>query len=100
MGLLRLLTNQAVMGPDACTTKRAWEVNDALLADPRFQFQQEPAGLEASLRAFTKGFGYSSKLWQDAYLAAFAVSSALRLVSFDRGFRKFAGLECEVLEAG
>jgi predicted nucleic acid-binding protein len=31
--------------------------------------------------------------WTDAYLAAFAVSASLRLVSFDADFKKFPGLD-------
>ena len=36
-------------------------------------------------------------MWTDAYLAAFAQSAGLRLVSFDRGFGRFLGLEKLVL---
>ncbi len=33
------------------------------------------------------------KLWTDAYLAAFAVSGGLRMVSCDGVFHRFPGLE-------
>lgn len=39
----------------------------------------------------------SPNLWTDAYLAAFAKSGGLRLVSFDRGFTRFSGLALLVL---
>ena len=41
----------------------------------------------------------SPKLWMDAYLAAFAISGNLRLVTFDRDFRQFEphGLELILL---
>lgn len=58
---------------------------------------REPAGLQAKLREFTKGFPFSPKLWQDASLAAFAVSAGLGFVTFDQGFDKFAGLRPEIL---
>jgi predicted nucleic acid-binding protein len=32
--------------------------------------------------------------WTDAYLAAFAVSSGARLVTFDSDFGRFGGLAC------
>jgi len=35
----------------------------------------------------------------DAYLAAFATVEGLRLVTFDRGFHRFAGLELCLLPA-
>jgi toxin-antitoxin system PIN domain toxin len=97
LGLLRLLSNPLVMLSGVCPTDRAWQVFDTMMSDARFAFQGEPVGLEAELRRQTKGFPFSPKLWQDAYLAAFALAAGLRVVTFDGGFRKFKGLECVVL---
>lgn len=97
LGLLRLLCNPAVMGPDVRTTEQAWKLNDQLFSDPRFSLEPEPANLERELRHLTKGFGYSPKLWQDAYLAAFAMATNLALLTFDQGFHKFRRLRCVVL---
>ena len=97
MGLLRLLSNPSVMGADVCATDAAWRLNDRLFGDARFTFEVEPPTLEAELRRLTKGFPYSPKLWQDAYLAAFAVAADLPLVTFDQGFRKFRRLRSLVL---
>lgn len=41
----------------------------------------------------------SPKLWMDAWLAAFAICAGLQLVTFDRGFAQFAGLELLLLDA-
>ena len=97
LGLLRLLSNPAAMKENVCTTDETWQVLDTLMADDRFLYRDEPAGLEAKLREFTRGFSFSPKLWQDAYLAAFAVNAGLGFVTFDRGFYKFAGLRPEIL---
>jgi len=97
LGLLRLLTNPAVMRGEVCTTDESWAVHDRLMTDARFSYHEEPIGVQAKLREFTKGFSFSSKLWQDAYLAAFAVSSGLDFITFDRGYNKFAGLRPEIL---
>ncbi|MHB8519217.1 MAG: TA system VapC family ribonuclease toxin [Limisphaerales bacterium] len=97
LGMLRLLSNPAAMKENVCTTDDAWLVYDKLMADDRFIYRDEPAGLQAKLREFTRGFPVSPKLWQDAYLAAFAVSAGLGLVTFDQGFDKFAGLRPEIL---
>jgi len=97
MGLLRLLSNPAVMSLDVCTTDGAWKLNDQLFGDSRFSLEAEPPTIEAELRRLTKGFPYSPKLWQDAYLAAFAVAADLSLVTFDQGFRKFRRLQSLVL---
>ena len=43
----------------------------------------------------------ASKRWMDAYLAAFALTGAMRLITFDQDFRQFqtAGLDLELLQA-
>ena len=97
LGLLRLLTNPAIMCGEVCTTDEAWGVHDRLMTDARFSYREESEGVQGRLREFTKGFPFSPKLWQDAYLAAFAVSAGLGFVTFDQGFDKFAGLRPEIL---
>ena len=34
---------------------------------------------------------------REAYLAAFAMTANLQLVTFDKGFSRFAGLTCTIL---
>ena len=97
LGLLRLLSNPAAMKDSVCSTDEAWKVYDTLMADDRFTYRDEPAGLQAKLREFTTGFPFSPKLWQDAYLAAFAANAGLGMVTFDQGFNKFSGLRPEIL---
>ena len=70
---------------------------DALLADPRIAFASEPAGIEPLWRGYTARESFSPKLWNDAFLAAFARASSLELVTFDNGFRQFEGLNCTIL---
>ena len=98
LGLIRLLNNPIIMGDDVCSADEAWDVNDRLLGNPRFRFEPEPSGLEEEMRALTQGFATSPKLWQDAYLAAFAIAAGLHLVTFDKGFKKRGRLRCIVLE--
>jgi hypothetical protein len=85
------------MGTDVCTQEHAWVVYDALLSDGRFEFTLEPHNLDSYLRQYSTSGQVSPKLWQDAYLAAFARSGNLRLVTFDQGFRRFEGLQCIIL---
>ena len=40
------------------------------------------------------GMALPSRMWSDAYLAAFAVTGDLRMVTFDRDFNRFTGLNC------
>ena len=97
LGLLRLLCNATVMGEDVCTLKQAWATYDMILNDERFEFYAEPQGLESFLRQYTNSGRISPKLWQDAYLAAFACSARVRLATFDGGFRQFDGLRLILL---
>lgn len=96
-GFLRLATNPAVFGEDAVTMSRAWELYDAVLQDERVTFHDEPPGLEPLWRDFTSGYGYSTKLWSDAYLAAFAAAAGIGLVSFDRGFEQYLDITPTIL---
>ncbi|OFW46191.1 MAG: hypothetical protein A3J29_21270 [Acidobacteria bacterium RIFCSPLOWO2_12_FULL_67_14b] len=87
LGLLRLLTAEAVMGEDVMTQVEAWAVYDRLLDQDGVGLLEEPPGLERRFRALTRSRQASPKAWADAYLAAFAETSQVTLVTFDRGFR-------------
>jgi toxin-antitoxin system PIN domain toxin len=98
MGLLRLLNNPAVMGEDVLEAADCWLLWHRLLQDQRFRFTaEEPAGLDAAFERFTEGRAFSPRVWADAYLAAYADAAQLTLVTFDKGFRGFPGLICDVL---
>jgi toxin-antitoxin system PIN domain toxin len=99
LSLLRLLTNTSVMDKDVCNLKQAWTIYDTLLGDERFEFATEPIDLEQHLRRYTVGGRVSPKLWQDAYLAAFARAAKLNLVTFDGGFQQYEGLRLTLLGA-
>ncbi len=87
LGLLRLLTAEAVMGEDVLTQAHAWTVYDSWLADDRVGFVEEHQGLERRFRTLTRMKRAAPKAWADAYLSAFAETSQLTLVTFDRAFR-------------
>jgi toxin-antitoxin system PIN domain toxin len=97
MAFLRLLTNKTVMGAHVLSPVSAWKKSAEFFALPEVQLLPEPYGLEETWGYFSKAGGSSPNLWTDAYLAAFAKCAGLRLVSFDRGFSKFEGLNCLVL---
>ena len=92
LSLLRLLCNASVMDRDVCTMVQAWGIYDAILADDRFQFCAEPADLGKTLRQLTQSNRASAKLWQDAYLAAFAITVGFQMVTLldRRCFREIA----------
>jgi len=89
LGLLRLLSAAAVMGPDqAKSQQEAWKAYDSWLQDERIELLEEPAGLETQFRALTRSPQASPKDWADSYLLAFASAADLRLVSFDQALRQ------------
>jgi toxin-antitoxin system PIN domain toxin len=92
LGLLRLLTNQAVMGEQTLTLGKAWAVYDRWLKDPRVTFYPEPRHLDQAFREATAPFaGKAATKWVgDCYLLAWAVKSEAALVTFDRALYQLA----------
>src|SRR5580692_7889504 len=70
LGLLRLLTNAAVMGDYAHSVHSGWTVYDRRLRDPRIQLHPEPRGVDTTLRQVTASFASkpASKWIGDCYL--------------------------------
>jgi hypothetical protein len=89
IGLLRLLTNQSVMGEQTLTLRKAWAVYDRWLEDPRVEFYPEPRGVDAAFRRATEPFAskHASKWIGDCYLLAYAKESQAVLVTFDAALR-------------
>jgi toxin-antitoxin system PIN domain toxin len=87
LGLLRLLTAEAVMGDEVMNQMEAWRAYDRWLGDGRVDFMDESGALEARFRSLTRLRQAASKDWADSYLAAFAAVSQLTLVTFDRALR-------------
>jgi hypothetical protein len=88
LGLLRLLSSEAVMGADDVMTQRAaWLAYDRWQEDDRVGFLDEPVDLERRFRALTRLRHPAPKDWADSYLTAFAGSSDLTLVTFDSALK-------------
>lgn len=100
-GFLRLLTTQAVVGPyglKAYSNREATAKMDSLLANGRIGLTiDEPPGLNPVWARFADSSQASPKLWMDAYLAAFAITGGFRLVTTDKAFKQFKGLNPLVL---
>ena len=98
LAFLRHLTNKAIMGDQVLSPAAAWKKLQEFLALPEVECLAEPAGLAEQLGDFCSLGRTSPNLWTDAYLAAFAQCAGLRLVTFDRGFSRFRGLELLILK--
>ena len=101
-GLVRLLTTEEVLagyGIPALTNREAWGVVESFMADERITFANEPEGVEETWKAFAIRDTHSPKLWMDAWLAAFALRSGFLLITTDKAFSQFKGLELLMVKA-
>jgi uncharacterized protein len=102
LGLVRLLCQPKVVGKGALALPAAWAVYQGFRALPVIDLLADPAGCDAQIQTLlaTQGAvngGLPARLWTDAYLAALAQSSGMRLVTFDRDFERFDLPRCVVL---
>lgn len=93
LGLLRLLSLEAVMGAgEALSQAAAWLIYDRWLSDPAVRFHPEPERMEAGLRRHAAQPRPAPQAWTDDYLCAFAEAASLRLATLDRSLsRRTAG---------
>jgi len=96
-GYLRLISNAKIFGDDAQTLPKAWKSFDTLMSDERVMFRAAPDTVEQEWRLLTGKKQFSAKIWNDAFLAAFAKQGGLKLVTFDKGFRRYSGLSLTLL---
>ena len=94
---LRLSTNPKVLKEDTVSLKDAWRIYDAIMKDPRIAFAHEPKDVESRWRDYTQSRLFSTNVWSDAYLAAFAEAAGLELVTFDTGFSNYTNARCIIL---
>lgn len=97
LGFLRLATNPKAFREATATLVQAWRMYDAFVADPRVICADEPDELEVFWREYTRRRAFSPKVWNDAYLAAFARAAGFEVVSFDQGFKQYRKLKRTIL---
>ena len=97
---LRLRTTDAVaraykLKPGSNTT--ALRTYATLFKDERVELIDEPTELERKWIELASVRTASPKLWMVAYVAAFAITGNYRLVTTDKAFMQFKGVELVVL---
>lgn len=97
LSVVRLLGMPPVAGAQILTAQQAWSGMLELLEDERIEYLDEPPGVGELVPAMIRHAVPTPKLVTDAYLAAFAIASGRRLVTRDRGFLEFRGLDVELL---
>lgn len=96
LALLRLLCQPKVMGSATVTLPLAAAVYERFMEMPEVGFLTEPAQCAPLFTRMLAGTGEGAplaRLVTDMYLAAFATAAGLRMVTFDRDFLRFEGLE-------
>ncbi|NLT72312.1 MAG: PIN domain-containing protein [Verrucomicrobiaceae bacterium] len=91
MGFLRLSTRPGVLSRPLVPDE-AWAIYRAYLARDGIRLLPDAPGLDSEYERLALDSGFLHRLWTDAYLAAFAISGACRVVSFDGDFARFEGL--------
>jgi uncharacterized protein len=84
LGLFRLLTTEAVLGRNVRTQLECWSIYDRWIDGGKAALVADSLELDAHFRRRAAGDSASPKVWADAYLAAFAESGGLTLVTFDK----------------
>jgi uncharacterized protein len=97
LALLRLVTSPQVMSGLPYTHDEAWDIYRTYRNLPIIRLLPEPSALETTFAALTTGPTLPHRLWTDAYLAALAISTGNRLVSFDTDFQRFNNLDLLLL---
>lgn len=91
LGFLRLSTHNKVLSRPLSITE-SWAIYQKLRALPQITLLTEPADLEDHFQSLSSASDFPCRLWTDAYLAAHAIASNARLVSFDADFARFPNL--------
>jgi predicted nucleic acid-binding protein len=89
----------AGFGIPPLTNREAWAVVESFMADERIAFANEPAGVEEAWKTLALRDTNSPKLWMDAWLAAFALCSGFQMITTDKAFSQFKGLELLVVKS-
>ncbi len=92
LGFLRLLTSTTVMRGQPLQAGEAWSTYRTWLERPNIVEASEPDGRGALLGIWAEGGVILPRLWTDAYLAAFALSGDMRMVTIDADFSRFPNL--------
>jgi len=97
LAFLRLLTNSRVLGEAALDGASAWQALRTWLSVSGVGFLSEPPGVDEVLARWAGDLDLRGGHWTDAYLAALALASGSRLVTFDAGFTRYPGVDLLLL---
>ncbi len=100
LSFLRIATTPAILrhyGAESMTNRDALVALNQFLALPKVGFREETSDVAALWHRLAASSKAYPKLWMDAYLAAFALARGYQLVTTDKAFKQFKGLDLLVL---
>lgn len=96
-GFVRVVTNPKIFDPPSLLTE-ARDFLETLGSCPTVEISQWTEACRQRWGKLCEDLGMSGNDCNDAMLAALALEKGLRLVTFDRGFRRFPHLQLMLLE--
>jgi toxin-antitoxin system PIN domain toxin len=93
LGLVRLVCQPKLMGTAVRNAAEASDLLNALFQQPGVQMAEPDHDGWEVFHQLLRGGALPARLCTDAHLAALAIANGWRLVSFDRDFERFEGLE-------
>lgn len=93
LGLVRLVGQPKLMGAAVKTAAQASALLEAFCQQPGVGMAMPEQGGWDVFHQLLRSGELPARLCTDAYLAALAIANGWRLVSFDRDFERFEGLE-------
>jgi len=92
LGLVRLMCQPKLMGSAVKSPAEASALLEALCQQPGVSLARPEPGSWEVFHQLLRDGGLPARLCTDAYLASLAMAHGWRLVSFDRDFERFHGL--------
>ena len=93
LGLVRLVCQPKLMGRAVRNAAKASALLEALFQQHSVRLAEPEHGGWEVFHQLLRGGEIPARLCTDAHLAALAIANGWRLVSFDRDFERFDGLE-------
>jgi toxin-antitoxin system PIN domain toxin len=98
LGLVRVCSNAPSFAGVPLSPTAAWTVFQSWTGFDQVVYLSDPGECLKMLDSFMASGPASRRTWTDSYLAAFAITAGLRLVSFDGDFHRFTDLDFLYLE--
>ena len=98
LGLVRVCSNAPIFSGAPLDPVAAWSIFQGWIGYHQIVYHYEVNACRTVLDALVTTGSVSRRPWTDAYLAAYAKTAGLRLVSFDSDFRSYPGLDFHCLE--